>query len=293
MVLKKNRVKSSEKIKIHTLVDNTVTYGYQGEWGLSFCIEAYGHKILFDTGMTSLASENARMARIDLSSIDTLVLSHGHNDHTGGLAHFLKFIRNVPVIAHPDIWTKKYVQENQNSREYVGIPACQEELESKGAQFHLTTKTFEICQFIRTTGEVELNNPYEKIDSDLLVKTAGEFSPDPMMDDLSLIIQTERGLVVITGCAHRGIVNTLQHAQKITGDQRILFAIGGFHLYQASQERLDWTIQILLSMGIQKVSPCHCTGFHAMAQIYQNMPEHYQPIYAGSVIEIETGLKSG
>ena len=293
MVLKKNGVKSSEKIKIYTLVDNTAGYGFQGEWGLSFYIEAQGHKILFDTGMTSLASENARLAKIDLSSIDTLVLSHGHNDHTGGLADFLKYTGDVPVISHPDIWTKKYVQENQNSLDYIGIPVCREELESRGAQFHLTTKTFEICQSIITTGEVELNNPYEKIDGDLLVKTAGEFYCDPMMDDLSLIIQTDRGLVVITGCAHRGIVNTLQHAQKITGDQRILFAIGGFHLYQASQERLDWTVQTLLSMGIQKVSPCHCTGFHAMAQIYQNMPKQYQPIYAGSVIELETGLGNG
>jgi len=293
MVLKKNGVKPSEKIKIYTLVDNTAGYGFQGEWGLSFYIEAQGHKILFDTGMTYLASENARLAKIDLSSIDTLVLSHGHNDHTGGLADFLKYTGDVPVISHPDIWTKKYVQENQNSLDYIGIPVCREELESRGAQFHLTTKTFEICQSIITTGEVELNNPYEKIDGDLLVKTAGEFYCDPMMDDLSLIIQTDRGLVVITGCAHRGIVNTLQHAQKITGDQRILFAIGGFHLYQASQERLDWTVQTLLSMGIQKVSPCHCTGFHAMAQIYQNMPKQYQPIYAGSVIELETGLGNG
>jgi len=293
MVLKKNGVKPSEKIKIYTLVDNTAGYGFQGEWGLSFYIEAQGHKILFDTGMTSLASENARLAKIDLSSIDTLVLSHGHNDHTGGLADFLKYTGDVPVISHPDIWTKKYVQENQNSLDYIGIPVCREELESRGAQFHLTTKTFEICQSIITTGEVELNNPYEKIDGDLLVKTAGEFYCDPMMDDLSLIIQTDRGLVVITGCAHRGIVNTLQHAQKITGDQRILFAIGGFHLYQASQERLDWTVQTLLSMGIQKVSPCHCTGFHAMAQIYQNMPKQYQPIYAGLVIELETGLGNG
>jgi 7,8-dihydropterin-6-yl-methyl-4-(beta-D-ribofuranosyl)aminobenzene 5'-phosphate synthase len=148
-----------------------------------------------------------------------------------------------------------------------------EELESKGAQFHLTTKTFEICQSIRTTGEVELNNPYEKIDSDLLVKTTGEYTPDPMMDDVSLIIQTERGLVVVAGCAHRGIINTLQHAQKMTGDLRILNVIGGFHLYQASQERLDWTIQTLKAMDVKKVSPCHCTGFNAMVQIYQNRPD--------------------
>ena len=290
---RKKMKKSSQKIKIYTLVDNTAGYGYQGEWGLSFYIEAYGHKILFDTGMTSLSSENARLAKIDLSSIDTLVLSHGHNDHTGGLVDFLKYIGDVPVIAHPDIWTKKYVQENQNSWEYIGIPACREELESKGAQFHLTTKTFEICQSIRTTGEVELNNPYEKIDSDLLVKTTGEYTPDPMMDDVSLIIQTERGLVVVAGCAHRGIINTLQHAQKMTGDLRILNVIGGFHLYQASQERLDWTIQTLKAMDVKKVSPCHCTGFNAMVQIYQNMPEHYQPIYAGSIIEIETGIGNG
>lgn len=292
-MVQKKKMKSSEKIKIYTLVDNTAGYGYQGEWGLSFYIEGFGHKILFDTGMTSLASENARLAKIDLSSIDVLILSHGHNDHTGGLADFLKYIGEVQVIAHPDIWTKKYVRENQNSFEYIGIPACREELESRGARFHLTKKSFKICQSIIITGEINLNNSYEKIDSDLLAKTTGKFSSDSMMDDLSLIIQTDRGLVVVTGCAHRGIINTLQHAQKMTGDHRILNVIGGFHLYKASQERLDWTIQNLKAMGVQKVSPCHCTGFNAMVQIYQNMPEHYQPIYAGSIIEIEAGIGNG
>ena len=97
---------------IRDRVDNTAGYGFLGEWGLSFYIEVHGHKILFDTGMTSLASENARLAKIDLSSIDTLVLSHGHNDHTGGLVHFLKYIGDVPIIAHPDVY-KRQIQKSK------------------------------------------------------------------------------------------------------------------------------------------------------------------------------------
>ena len=274
------------KLKITTLDENTASYGYLAEWGLSFYIEFAGRKILFDAGMSSITVENARQAKIDLSLIDTIVLSHGHSDHTGGLPNLLKCIGEVPVVAHPDIWTQKYVLENTGKHDFCGIPFRPEELESRGARFHLSREPYKVTDNMYTTGEVAITNNYEQIDSDLFVKVGENYQPDPMNDDQSLVIRTDQGLVIITGCAHRGIVNTIHHAQEMTSEEHIYAVIGGFHLYQASEDRIDKTIRALTCLDVQKVAPCHCTGFYAMSRIVNAMPNRYQNIATGAVIEI-------
>ena len=275
------------KVKITVLCDNVAGYGYWAEWGLSLFLEYEGKKILFDTGMTSVVGKNARQAKIDLSSLDSIVLSHGHSDHTGGLHNLLKYIgTTVPVIAHPDIWDGKYFLNDAGEYDFCGIPFRREELESRGAWFHLTRESYEISDTIFTTGEVEMTNNYEQIDSDLFIKAGEIFQPDPMNDDLSLVIRTDQGLVIVTGCAHRGIVNTICHAQKQAGEKRIFAVIGGFHLYQASEARIDQTIRSLIDLDVQKVCPCHCTGFYTMTRIYYNLPDRFHFIGTGTGLEI-------
>ena len=206
---------------------------------------------------------NAQLMGIDLSTIDRIVLSHGHADHTGGLREVLKIKGEVEVIAHPDIWAAKYVKRDQSGLHYNGILFLREELVSLGARSNVVRDPVHISENIMTTGEIPMVTGYEEIENNLFVKEDGLLHPDPLADDLALIINTDFGLVVILGCAHRGIVNTLRHAQNLTGKELVYAAIGGTHLFRASKERIGKTIAALREMGIQKLGVSHCTGFHA------------------------------
>ncbi|MCX6005115.1 MAG: MBL fold metallo-hydrolase [Chloroflexi bacterium] len=187
------------EIKITTLSENTANYGYLGEWGLSVLVEADGKKILMDTGMGVSAVYNADLMGIDLAEVSSIVLSHGHVDHTGGLRHVLKRSKGTDIIAHPDIWTSKYVRRNQTYIQFIGMPFSREELEGCGARFKLSREPVAITEHITTTGEIEMLTDYETIEDNLLVKESGTLRPDRLADDLALIINTQYGLVVILG----------------------------------------------------------------------------------------------
>jgi 7,8-dihydropterin-6-yl-methyl-4-(beta-D-ribofuranosyl)aminobenzene 5'-phosphate synthase len=258
------------EIKITTLAENTAGMGYLAEWGLSMFIEADGARILFDTGMGVAAVHNAGLMDIDLKSVDRIVISHGHHDHTGGLRDVLmRMKKDVEVIAHPDIWALKYSRWRKGHEQYGGLPFRRELLENLGARFNLTRQPVRITDRILTTGEIPMLTAYEEIDSGLFAKKNGEMIPDEMADDLALVINAEYGLVVILGCAHRGIVNTLKHAQKLTGKELIYAAIGGTHLLNASRKRWEKTAADLKAMGVQYLGASHCTGFGASAYLAQ------------------------
>jgi len=261
------------EVRITTLSENTANYGFLGEWGLSILVEAEGLKILVDTGLSFSAVHNAQKMGIDLSTIDRIMLSHGHADHTGGLREVLKITGEMEVIAHPDIWTAKYVRRNQETAQYIGVPFPREELESLGARFNLAREPVRITDNIMTSGEIPMVTVYEQLENNLLIMKDSVFQQDPLADDLALIINTDFGLVVILGCAHRGIVNTLRHAQKLTGQELVYAAIGGTHLFRASDERIEQTIVDLKDIGIQKLGVSHCTGFRASARLAQEFED--------------------
>jgi 7,8-dihydropterin-6-yl-methyl-4-(beta-D-ribofuranosyl)aminobenzene 5'-phosphate synthase len=270
-------------IKITTLSENTANYGFLAEWGLSMLVEADGQRILFDTGLGRSAVQNALNMGIDLTTIDKIVLSHGHADHTNGLREFLDYTGRIDVIAHPDIWTAKYTRRTaQGEPQYIGLPLPRKDYEDAGANFVLSKEPVHITSHIITTGEIPLLTGYEEIENNLFVKENGVLTQDPLADDLSMIIDTEYGLVVILGCAHRGIVNTLRHAQKITGNELLYAAIGGTHLFRASKERVDKTIAGLKEMGIQRLGVSHCTGYQASAWLFQEFGDIFFPNNAGT-----------
>jgi len=273
-------------IKLTTLTENTATYGFLGEWGLSIMVEADGTRVLMDTGLGFSPVHNAQLMGIDLSTIDRIVLSHGHADHTGGLRDVLKMKGKVEIVAHPDIWDSKYAQRGQDSFQYIGIPFAREELESRGARFNLSKEPVRISEHIMTSGEIPMASGYEEIDKNLFVKKDGVLQPDPLADDLALVIDTDFGLVVILGCGHRGVVNTLRHAQKLTGKEMIYAVIGGIHLFRASDEQIEMTIAELQGMGIQKLGVSHCTGFKASTRLSQKFPEVFFQNNAGTRIEL-------
>jgi len=273
-------------IKITTLSENTANYGYLAEWGLSILVEIDEVTILMDTGLSFSAVHNAQLMGIDLSKINCIVLSHGHADHTGGLRDVLKVKGDVEVIAHPDIWDAKYVQRDQQPLQYCGIPFTHQELESRGARFNLERKPVYITDNVITTGEITMISGYEEIESNLFINKDSQFQPDPLADDLALVINTDFGLVVILGCSHRGLINTLRHAQNLTNKQLVYAVIGGTHLFRASEERLEKTIVDLQKIGLQRLGVSHCTGFHTSARLAQEFQDIFFMNNAGTCITL-------
>ena len=275
-------------IKITTLSENTAgRVNLLAEWGLSILVEADDYRVLLDTGLSFSAAYNAITLGIDLSQINKIVFSHGHFDHTGGLLHILKILSGaVEVIAHPDIWALKYARRPERAEEYIGVPFPKEAAETLGASFNLTREPVWISENIVTSGEIPMITEYEKIDPMLFVKEESELKPDPLYDDQALFLKSEKGLVIILGCAHRGIINTIRHAQKLTGAESIYAVIGGTHLIGASPQRMDSTIAELRGVGIQKLGVSHCTGLPATTVLAQAFGEAFFFNNAGTRITL-------
>ena len=217
--------------KVTTLVDNTVSMrasGLIGEHGLAFLLESEDHSVLFDTGQNVALSHNAEKLNVDLSRIDAVVLSHGHYDHTGGLKHLLEKNAAFRLVAHPDVFTTKLRSIKKEKYKKIGMPLKRTVLENTDVQLVLTKNTFEIAPGISTTGEISLANDFESIEPDFFVERQGQIMPDTLADDQALILDTQNGLVVLLGCSHRGVINTLNQVVKLTGKQKIHAIIGGF-----------------------------------------------------------------
>ena len=283
------------RLRITTLSENTAglnenTLGminFLAEWGLSILVETDEANVLLDTGQSISIGYNADTLGIDLSRIDKIVLSHGHHDHTGGLRQLLRKMRKeVEIIAHPDVWADKYHRRKGEKDRYVGMPFPRQELETFGARFNLTTKPVKISDNIMTTGEVPMVTDYEEIDSSLFVKEGDGWQPDKLLDDLSLIINTEQGLVIVLGCAHRGIINILYHAQQLTGVKPVYAVLGGAHLFRTSEERLRRTIAVLKELGVQRLGLCHCTGLPAASLLAQEFGDKFFFNNTGTTIDL-------
>jgi 7,8-dihydropterin-6-yl-methyl-4-(beta-D-ribofuranosyl)aminobenzene 5'-phosphate synthase len=275
-------------LRITILSENTASMGdFLAEWGLSILIETDTANVLLDTGTSTSAVHNAETLGIDLGKIDEIVLSHGHYDHTGGLREMLRRMKKeIEIIAHPDIFQAKYHRRKEDPERYIGIPFQRNELESLGARFRLTEKPVSITENIITTGEVPMVTEYEKIDPGLFIKQGSNFQPDPVMDDQAVIIKTGKGLVIMLGCAHRGMINTIYHAQKITGAAEIRTVIGGSHLIGASEERLWQSIAALKELGIRKLGLCHCTDLPVISVLAQEFGENFIFIKSGKRLDL-------
>jgi 7,8-dihydropterin-6-yl-methyl-4-(beta-D-ribofuranosyl)aminobenzene 5'-phosphate synthase len=275
-------------LQLTTLSENSAGMGgLMAEWGLSILVESDEQDVLFDTGLSLSASHNARQMGIDLKTVDKIVLSHGHFDHTGGLKQALLDIgKEIEVIAHPDIWAAKYSRREGEEGEYIGIPFHRQTLESLGARFHLSREPVRISDNIITSGEVPMTTDYETIEPRLQVKEGQRFKPDTFPDDLALFITTGAGLVVVLGCAHRGVINTLYHARKLTGVEAIYGVYGGSHLIGATEERIWLTIAALKELEVQQMGFGHCTGLGASAIMAMEFGERFLFNIAGTVISL-------
>jgi len=271
-------------IRLTTLLENTATGGiFRAEHGFSVFVETDNGSFLFDTGQTDAFIHNARILKIDLSRVEKVVLSHGHYDHAGGLSYLSELTKPV-VYAHPEIFRERYYQSGNDLR-YIGIEK-REFYEEKGVQFVLYDRPKEIVKGVYTTGFEEMRTDFEKVDKNFVYKVSGEYRKDDVVDDMSLVLQTKRGLFIVFGCAHRGIINIIRQAEEHFG-RKVFGFIGGTHLGPADDTQKERTIEELKKMDIEIIGPSHCTGLLMSAQLYCEFKDKVVFNNVGSVIELD------
>ncbi|MFC1761980.1 MBL fold metallo-hydrolase [Planctomycetota bacterium] len=275
-------------LRITVLVEDTVYQsGLLAEHGLSFWIEYEGHNILFDTGQTDILLHNARALGIDIASVDAVVLSHGHYDHTGGLAAVLGLSPQVPVYCHSQSLEPKYHIDDSTPRN-VGTPSVVKErlllVECQG-QLTYTDQITEIVPGVSATGTIPRKHAFEQPPRGFYLDREGQ-TPDLIDDDQALFYNTDQGVVIVLGCAHAGVVNTLDYIQQRVEDRCIYAVIGGMHLLGAGPDRLSETLASFQRMNIQTIAPGHCTGPYAIAHFNDTLSNRCVPCSTGVIIDL-------
>ena len=256
------------KIRLTLIVDNDTPEGMIAEHGFAAWIEAGDQRFVFDTGQGSALEHNVRCLGLDLGLADALVLSHGHYDHTGGVPCFLAANDHAPVLSgqsvaverfscHPDQPAKSNGMSDTVISTFSELPS-QRRIELDSPRY--------LAQGIGITGPVPRRTLFEDTGGPFFLDDRGK-RPDPIRDDLSLWFETSRGLVILTGCCHSGIVNTVEYIRATSGIERVNGIVGGLHLLQASEHRLEETRRYIADCELDFLIPCHCTGAHATAYL--------------------------
>lgn len=274
-------------MKITTIVENTVyRTGLLAEHGISMLIEVDGQRILFDTGQSDeVLVKNAIAMEIDLRTISKLVVSHGHYDHTGGIRSLADLTDSIDTYAHPDLFQNKWAKSKEVER-YIGIPVSKQAMLGWGFNLHLSKEPVKISESVMTTGEIPRVTDFESVDSRLCLRKGDSFVQDQLYDDLSLVVHTDKGLVLVLGCAHSGLVNIMKHVRKSYNDAKIHIVVGGTHLVNANKERIEKTIRVLKDFGVEKIAASHCTGESAIVMLYDAFGDDMIANHVGNVIEV-------
>ena len=280
-----------DNLRITVLAEDSVLYEspYLGQHGVSFLLEGVSgrntKRILVDVGQNSEALlYNMRTMGISPSVIDAIVLTHCHYDHTQGVARLLGQIgkKDIQVIAHPSIFRLHFVTEP--SPRHVGIMPgdSKVEIEKAGGKLSLTKEPLVIMPGIMTTGEVRRRTEFEKVTAAVKTIENGIVVDDLMLDDISVVANVkDKGLVIITGCSHAGIINIANQATEITGCNQLEGIIGGLHLVEASDTVIERTVDDLSKLNVAWISAGHCTGFKAQVELHRVFGERFLPLHTG------------
>lgn len=271
--------------RITILADNLAGNNLVSEHGLAFWLEAEACSILFDTGAGDALFANAATLNIDPARAGLLVLSHGHYDHTGGIAELLRLHPGLPVQCHPGATAVRFSRHPDRPVKDISMPeAARTALQRNASTRHIVGPD-RIAPGIWITGEIPRITPFEDTGGPFFLDPDGR-TPDPIIDDLALWIETEAGLVIVLGCCHAGLVNTVEYIRRFSGIERIHGIIGGMHLLHASAERLNRTCGKLLEWNPAWIIPCHCTGEAAAAAMTARLGTRVEPGHAGMVRQI-------
>ena len=272
-------------MKVTCLIDNAVLphTSLRGEHGVAFLVDCEDGRVLFDTGASEdVLLHNLEASGVELDSIDVLVLSHSHPDHTGGLPALLERRPGLPVYAHPELLRKRFSKRGGQMKDR-GLPLDVDVLRQR-SDLRLSEQPQEVLAGVWTTGEILDRPEPEGRSPHHFVRDGAGWLPDPYRDDISLVLDTSHGPVLLCGCCHAGLLNTLLHVQHAL-DRCPVAVVGGMHLINADEVQLRRLIEALRAVGPPALYPNHCTGQAAYVALSLAFGEQVGPCPAGTVLD--------
>jgi 7,8-dihydropterin-6-yl-methyl-4-(beta-D-ribofuranosyl)aminobenzene 5'-phosphate synthase len=269
-----------------------------GEWGFAALLEADGRRVLIDTGARpETVLRNVEEMRIDLSNVTEVVLTHNHGDHTGGLLALRRayMAKNPAALSRVHVPAGIFISRLSDGREAGGLLPIKADFEKLGGQFIEHSAPFELFAGVWLLGPVPRVHPERNWSATGRLQLPGGPVEDNIPEDTAIAVNTRSGLVVISGCGHAGIINTLEYARKSVADVPIEAAVGGFHLFAGSDEVLDWTGGRLKALGVRNLLGAHCTGIEAVFRLRQliGLARRTAVVAAvGSSFTLGTGIES-
>jgi 7,8-dihydropterin-6-yl-methyl-4-(beta-D-ribofuranosyl)aminobenzene 5'-phosphate synthase len=269
-------------MRVTCVVDDAVCdhSPFWGEHGLAFLAETESGCVLFDTGQSgTVLLHNLNLLDVEPRTINALAISHAHYDHTGGLSALLDHVAGIPLHAHPDFFRERF-SRREGVPKFVGLPLEREALEQR-LELQLSAEPAEILPGVWTTGEITDRTEPEGRSAHHLVRGPEGWEPDLYRDDMSLVLETGNGLVVLCGCCHAGLLNTLAHVRRAFGPD-ITTVAGGTHLLNADEGHLRRVMEVLRELGVPRLYLNHCTGQRAYVVLAQAFGEKVAPCPAGT-----------
>mgnify|MGYP002563738459 FL=1 len=278
---------SQQPSNITLLVDNKAGEGLECVHGFAAWIRIRDRRILFDTGQKDVILKNAERLGINLADAEVLVLSHGHDDHTDNLADFYAINPNAPMYCGRNIDADRFCcRPGEQALNWSPPPSAKKIFETlPPEQKHVLDKPLYLLQGVAITGPVPRLTTFEDVGDALFLDIEAR-KPDPVSDDMSMWFETDKGLVILLGCCHSGIVNTVNYIRKVSGIEKISGIVGGMHLIRASKERMDKTLEAMKSWNMDFLIPCHCTGDNAMQQMKDYLGDIVTFGHTGTVIDL-------